>query len=121
MSNPKARQKHVIHEAGGAAGGALAGAALGALAGPVGVAAGAVLGGLVGAIVAVVSDEESERAALHDQELDAIIGVDGGDLGAPGLKHPPALRGTYSAASSGGAAGASSGSTADGPMSAPED
>lgn len=120
MSDPKAHQKHVIHEAGGAAGGALAGAALGAIAGPVGIAAGAVLGGVVGAFVAVVSDEESERASLHDHELDAAIGVDGGSLGAPNLKHPPALRGTYSAASAGVGAG-SSGTSADGPMSAPEE
>jgi len=120
MTDPKAHQKHVIHEAGGAAGGALAGAALGAIAGPAGIAAGAVLGGVVGAVVAVISDEESERASLHDRELDAAIGVDGGSLGAPNLKHPPALRGTYSAASTGVSAGAG-GSSADGPMSAPED
>ena len=98
----------------------MAGAALGAIAGPVGVATGAVLGGVIGALVAKVSDEESERISLHDGELDAAIGVDGGDLGAPGLKHPPAIRGTYSAASSGGAGGGGR-STAEGPMSPPED
>ena len=51
--------------------------------------------------------------------LDAVIGVNGGDLGAPNLEHPPATRGTYSAAASGG--GASAGATADGPMQTPED
>jgi hypothetical protein len=49
-----------------------------------------------------------------DRELDAEIGVSGGDLGAPNLKHPPATTGVYSAASSG--AGASGESPAEGPM-----
>ena len=108
-----------LHEAGGAAGGALAGAALGFVAGPAGAAAGALIGGAVGALVARVGDEESERVSRHDGELDAVIGVNGGDLGAPNLEHPPATRGTYSAAASGG--GASAGATADGPMQTPED
>jgi len=108
-----------LHEAGGAVGGALAGAALGFIAGPGGAAAGALIGGAVGALVAKVGDEESERVSLHDGELDAVIGVNGGDLGAPNLEHPPATRGTYSAAASGGAG--SSGATAAGPMQTPED
>ncbi len=118
MSNPKATKKH-IHEAGGAAGGAIAGAAVGSIAGPGGAAAGALIGGAVGAFVAKVADEESERVSLHDGELDAAIGVNGGDLGAPNLKHPPAIRGTYSAAAAG--ASSSSGSSSSGPMQTPED
>jgi nucleotide-binding universal stress UspA family protein len=115
-------QTHHLHEAGGAAGGAIAGAALGSIAGPLGAATGAVLGGVLGAVVAKVGDEESERTSAHDSQLDAIIGVSGGDLGAPNLKHPPALRGTYSAASSGAGAGAGSGKPdASGPMSAPDE
>lgn len=114
-------QRHVLHEAGGAAGGALAGAALGAIAGPAGAAAGAVIGGAVGAVVAKVADDEAERASLHDAELDEAIGVTGGDIGAPNLKHPPAKRGTFSSASAGGGGGGGGGSTADGPMQAPED
>ena len=112
--------RHPLHEAGGAAGGALAGAALGSMAGPVGVATGAVLGGVIGALVAKVGDEECERVSLHEGELDAVIGVNGGDLGAPNLKHPPAVRGTYSAASSGGTSGGAS-SPSEGPMPRPED
>lgn len=111
--------RHPLHEAGGAAGGALAGAAVGAIAGPPGAAVGAIIGGVVGAFVAKVSDEEADRASFHDGELDAEIGVNGGDLGAPNLKHPPAIRGTYSAGSAGGAA--QGGTTSDGPMPAPKD
>ena len=108
-----------VHEAGGAAGGAIAGAALGFAAGPVGAAAGALIGGAIGAFVAKIGDEESERVSLHDGELDAAIGVNGGDLGAPNLEHPPATRGTYSAAAAGGSS--SPGGTAAGPMQTPED
>jgi|GEM_PF-1922833 len=110
--------RHPLHEAGGAAGGAIAGAAMGSIAGPAGVAAGAVIGGVVGAFVAKVADEEAERVSLHDNELDEAIGVSGGDLGAPNLKHPPAIRGTYSAGSAGG--GGSGGTTSEGPMPAPK-
>lgn len=109
-----------LHEAGGAAGGAIAGAAMGSLAGPPGMVVGAVIGGAVGAIVAKVADEEAERVSFHEGELDATIGVNGGDLGAPNLKHPPATRGTYSAASSGGGSGGAT-STSEGPMQEPED
>ena len=111
--------RHPLHEAGAAAGGAIAGAAVGAIAGPPGVAVGAIIGGVVGAIAAKISDGEADRASFHDGELDAAIGVNGGDLGAPNLKHPPAIRGTYSAGSAGG--GAQSGTTSDGPMPVPEE
>lgn len=113
-------QRHPLHEAGGAAGGAIAGAALGSVAGPVGGLAGAIVGGAIGAIIAKVADEESARASFHDGELDAAIGVNGGDLGAPNLKHPPAVRGTYSAGASGASSGGG-GSTSSGPMQTPED
>jgi hypothetical protein len=109
-----------LHEAGGAAGGAIAGAAVGSIAGPVGAAAGAVIGGVVGAVVAKVSDEEADRVSFHDNELDEAIGVTSGSLGAPNLKHPPALRGTYSAASAGGGGGGGT-SSSEGPMPAPKD
>jgi hypothetical protein len=130
MSNTKALEReharaasfhrHPFHEAGGAAGGALAGAAVGSIAGPAGAAAGAVIGGVVGAMVAKVADEEADRVSIHEGELDAEIGVSGGDLGAPNLEHPPAVRGTYSAGAAGGG-GSSSGRSSEGPMSAPED
>jgi len=111
--------RHPFHKAGGAAGGAIAGAAVGSIAGPAGAAAGAVIGGVVGAFVAKIADEEAERVSFHDGELDAEIGVNGGDLGAPNLEHPPAIRGTYSAGSSGGGGG-DSGRTSSGPMQVPE-
>ena len=120
VATEPAPNTHALHEAGGVAGGALAGAAFGAIAGPPGVAAGAVIGGVVGAIVAKISDEDADRAAAHDAALDAEIGVNGGDLGAPNLKHPPAIRGAYSAGSAGGG-GEGSGQTADGPIPPPED
>jgi hypothetical protein len=112
-------QRHPLHEAGGAAGGAIAGAALGAVGGPAGAAAGAIIGGVVGAFVTKIADEEAARASFHDGELDEEIGVSGGDIGAPNLKHPPAKRGTYSAAAAGGSG--SDGSAAEGPMQTPED
>ena len=120
LAHDASSQRHPLHEAGGAAGGALAGAALGSMADPLGVATGAVLGGVIGALVARVGDEESERASFHDGNLDAVIGVNGGDLGAPNLKHPAAVRGTYSAASSGGTSGGGA-SPSEGPMPRPED
>lgn len=111
--------RHPLHEAGGAAGGAIAGAAVGAMAGPAGAAVGAVLGGVVGAFAAKISDEEEARVSLHDGELDAVIGVSGGEIGAPNLEHPPAVRGTYSAASTGVGSGGGR-PEADGPLSTPD-
>lgn len=113
-------KRHRLHEAGGAVGGAAAGAVLGSVAGPPGAAAGAIIGGVVGAFTAKIADEEAERVSLHDQELDDAIGVNGGTLGAPNLKHPPAIRGTYSAGSA-GAGGGGDGAGAGGPMPTPED
>jgi hypothetical protein len=119
LAHDASAARHPLHEAGGAAGGVIAGAALGSIAGPAGAAAGAVIGGVVGAFVAKVADEESARVSFHEGELDATIGVNGGDLGAPNLKHPAAVRGAYSPASSGAPRGG--GSSADGPMQTPDD
>jgi hypothetical protein len=107
------------HEAEGGVGGAFAGAAIGAVAGPAGALAGAVIGGVVGAVATgIVEANAADRAAI-ERELDDEIGVSGGDLGAPNLKHPPAKAGLYSSASSG--AGQSSDSApAEGPMQPPE-
>ena len=106
------------HEAGGGAGGALVGALVGAIAGPPGIAAGALLGGIVGALaVGALESEHGDDLAL-DRRLDEEIGVSGGDLGAPNLLHPPAVRGVYSAESA-GAAGSDQ-APAEGPMQTPE-
>lgn len=98
--------------------GAAAGAAIGAFAGPLGMVAGAVVGAAAGAIAAsAVQDGDDEKAA-HDLALDEEIGVLGGELGAPNLKHPPARIGAFSAASSGASLGGRS-TLAEGPIPAP--
>jgi phage tail tape-measure protein len=117
--NSKAGGQRIAHEAEGAAAGALAGAALGSAAGPPGIAAGAVIGGVAGVISGAVLDSESSRQISRSRELDAQIGVSEGDLGAPNLKHPPAKRGAYSAASA-GVDSASGEEPAEGPMQVPE-
>lgn len=107
------------HEAEAGVGGALAGAAFGVIGGPPGAVAGAVIGGIVGAMVAGVAESNAADVAAADRKLDADIGVIGGDIGAPNLKHPPVKAGLFSAASSG--AGDSGGqSPAEGPMQTPE-
>jgi hypothetical protein len=106
------------HEAEVGAAGALAGAAVGAFAGPPGAVAGAIIGGVVGAVAGAALDDQSVDDATKDAALDEAIGINGGDLGAPNLEHPPALVGAYSAGTS-GAGGGESGSSADGPMQVP--
>jgi hypothetical protein len=93
--------KRMAHEAEGGLSGAVAGAVLGAGAGPPGVVAGAILGGVAGALGGAVLDAESSRKAAHTRELDEEIGVVGGQIGAPNLKHPPATIGAFSSASAG--------------------
>lgn len=107
------------HEAEAGVAGALAGAAMGAVAGPPGAAAGAVIGGVVGALAASAVEKDAAERTAEDRELDAEIGVSGGDLGAPNLKHPPAKRGLYSAGSA-GAGAMSDAAPAEGPMQPPE-
>jgi hypothetical protein len=100
------RRKEVLErEAAGALGGAAAGAAVGAIAGPPGAAAGVVLGAAAAVLAERAAGREAEKRAREDARLDAEIGVSGGDLGAPNLRHPPARVGAYSAASSGAGGG----------------
>jgi hypothetical protein len=103
------------HEAEAGVAGALAGAALGAIAGPPGALAGAVLGGVFAAGAAAAVEKNSADESARDAELDADIGVTGGDLGAPNLEHPPAQTGAYSSASA-GAASSTGGAAAEGPI-----
>ena len=118
----KTSKKRIAHEAEAGASGALAGAVVGAVAGPPGVVAGAILGGVAGAAAGAALDTESSLRAAHDKELDAQIGVDGGDLGAPNLAHPPPTIGAYSQASTGvDADSPSSQEPAEGPMQVPEE
>jgi len=103
-----------------AASGALAGAVVGAGAGPPGMLTGAVLGGVAGAITGAAVDNESKSQAARTRELDAVIGVSEGDLGAPNLEHPPVRTGAYSAASA-GAGSSSGGEPAEGPLQSPDE
>ncbi|MGO9837705.1 MAG: hypothetical protein ACLP1X_26255 [Polyangiaceae bacterium] len=89
------------HEAEGGASGAMVGAIVGASAGPPGMVAGAIMGGIAGALAGGALDTESAASEKRTRELDEEIGVSGGELGAPNLKHPPPTGGAYSAASSG--------------------
>ena len=79
----------IEHEAEAGALGAVSGAVVGAGAGLPGAVAGAVIGGIAGAIAGGAVDSDDSDRAAHTRELDATIGVSGGDMGAPNLKHPP--------------------------------
>jgi hypothetical protein len=113
-------RRRLKHELGGAAGGAVTGAIAGAIAGPVGSVTGAVLGGLAGAAGGRAIELAEERSIERDRALDEVIGVNGGELGAPNLEHPPARIGAYSAAASGAGADLS-GAPASGPITTPAD
>ncbi len=115
-----AKRRHV-HETAGAAVGAIAGAGMGALvAGPPGAIAGAVIGAAAGGSTSWALEGNNAELAKRDQQLDAEIGVSEGDLGAPGLKHPPAKVGAYSAASL-GVGGSTDEVLSEGPILPPPD
>lgn len=119
-ASPKAgKNRRIAHEAEGGASGAVVGAIVGVSAGPPGVVAGAVIGGVAGALAGAVLDQESSATAQRTRELDEEIGVSGGELGAPNLKHPPSRSGAFSPASS-GASPSSNRPAANGPISTPE-
>ena len=94
--------------------GAVAGAALGAVAGPPGIVAGGIVGTAMGVLAGVGLDNAEHAAKAHDRELDDDIGVTKGDLGAAPPNAPPAVKGCYSAASSG--VSSSRPTPAEGPM-----
>ena len=114
----KRTRERLEHEAEAGVAGALTGATCGAIAGPIGAMAGAVIGSAIGALAAVVIDKNVADQDARDAELDRVIGVSGGELGAPNLEHPPAKRGTYSGASAGVATGGGE-DAAEGPMQVP--
>ena len=97
----KINTSRLAHEADGGALGAVAGTAIGMIAGPPGMVAGAIIGAVAGVLSGSVIDGDTRREDAHTRELDEELGVAAGELGAPTLKHPPAARGTYSAASLG--------------------
>ena len=95
--------------------GAAAGAATGVLAGPPGIVIGALLGGAIGAAAgAVLHRDHAEHEAANEQ-LEHDIGVIGGNIGEAAPGAPPAVRGTFHAATM-GAGGGSSQAPSEGPM-----
>lgn len=106
-------------EAMGAALGAVGGAATGAaMAGPLGAIAGAVIGAAMGASSGWAADKHSQEEASAEAELDEEIGVGGGPIGVPGLRHPPSKVAAPSAAALGIASDSGS-ADAEGPMQSP--
>ncbi len=76
---------------------ALGGGGLGAaVAGPIGLVCGLVVGAGVGGLAAWALQRDEEETAERDSQLDIDIGVQGGDIGVPGLEHPPAKIGAFS-------------------------
>jgi nucleotide-binding universal stress UspA family protein len=112
-------KKLVEREVEGGAAGALAGATMGAIAGPPGAVAGAVAGAIAGAVAGRAAERSAQARDAEDRELDDAIGVSGGELGAPNLKHPPAMVGAYSGSSMGIAAGGDDEEPAEGPIQPP--
>ncbi|MEO7113616.1 MAG: hypothetical protein ABI183_24470 [Polyangiaceae bacterium] len=115
--------KHASHDQLGkseVALGAIAGAVVGAMAGPPGAVVGAVIGAAAGAVGAAATAIDEAKREQNETELDNTIGVNGDDLGAPNLKHPPSKRGSFSVASS-GAGGGSAVVPAEGPTPPAED
>ena len=70
-------------------------------------------------MAAAAMQKQEKKDDAHTRELDAVIGVSGGEMGAPNLKHPPARRGAYSAASAGSTGVAAT--PAEGPMQTPDE
>jgi phage tail tape-measure protein len=83
------KMEDIALEVGEGAVGAVAGAAIGAVAGPPGAIVGAIIGAAVGAIAGRTGSHEDHLKDDVDQALDKDIGVTSGDIGAPGLEHPP--------------------------------
>jgi hypothetical protein len=101
--------------------GAIAGAGFGGIfAGPAGAAAGAIVGAAMGAASGWAAEMRATDEARRDEKLDREIGVVGGDIGAPGLRHPPSHGAPLSREAS-GAGSALEATPAAGPMQAPPD
>jgi hypothetical protein len=86
----RVRNAPMLVKAGGGFG-LVAGLALGLIvSAPVGIVLGLSLGAIVGIICGTVMDHEDQRTSLRSRELDAIIGVTTGNLGAPPSVPPAA-------------------------------
>jgi hypothetical protein len=66
-----------------------AGVLLGLVAGWIGAIVGFAVGGAAGLLAGTAMHRDEGRRAARGRELDAIIGVDGGDLGAAPVSMPP--------------------------------
>lgn len=97
------------------AAGAAVGAVMGSIAGPPGAAIGALIGGAVGGAAGAALGRDEHEKQVHDEQLDRDIGVSGGTIGEPSLKHPPSLHGLYHNASLGISSGGGAESS-DGPI-----
>jgi hypothetical protein len=84
-------RKRTLEEIIGAAGGAATGVIMGSISGELGAVIGAVVGGIGGLGIGAAIDSEESRVSRHDHELDRVIGVEGGDIGARPSEPPPAL------------------------------
>jgi len=99
--------------------GALAGAGLGlAVAGPPGAIAGIFIGGAIGACTGWVAHNKNDVDEVRDERRDREIGVIDGDLGVPGLEHPPSRIGAFSREAS-GAGSVTETKRAEGPIEPP--
>ena len=96
------------------AGGAVAGAAMGLLAGLPGAAVGALIGAAAGGLAGVQIERSENEKRAHEEELDRDIGVIGGSIGEPSLRHPPPKHGLYHASTLGISSGEADDS--DGPI-----
>ena len=114
------RRRRLRNEGQAALAGVIAGGVLGVTAGPAGLVVGACVGAGIATLLELVAHDATTQRADRDAVLDREIGVDGvdgGELGAPNLEHPPASVGAYSGASAGLAGGG--GDFAEGPMQTP--
>lgn len=97
----------------------LAGAGIGgAMAGPPGAVVGLLIGGALGASAGWVAMLRGKIDTERETRRDREIGVIGGDLGAPGLQHPPSKIGAFSREAS-GAGSAAEPEQAEGPIQPP--
>jgi hypothetical protein len=98
---------------------AVGGGGLGAvIAGPWGLAIGAAIGAGAGGLAGWAAQRGDEEAAQRDSQLDIEIGVVHGDIGAPGLEHPPPKIGAFSREVS-GTGGVAPSAPASGPFLRP--
>jgi hypothetical protein len=102
--------------------GVIAGLATGGMAGPLGAVVGAFLGGAIGVGTGVALGILQTVHHVHDERLDADIGVLGGEVGAgeqAGLEYPPSILGLYSAGSAASAFVGMTTAPSEGPMQEP--